>query len=196
MYSTTLRERYDAEARTYDRTRYNTRSGRRYEKARTRIIDSQLPRQGRFLDIAVGTGRSSEGLGRRFVGVDFSMEMMLRGRNRPPLVQADAFWLPFADLVFSGAICCRLMQMIPINRYLAFGAEAVRVLAPGAPLVVELWHTDDPYDCRRLNSWGLYDTFVHPSHLPDLFRPWMRWIYQSGRFNETGSFIAVYQESP
>ena len=102
-----------------------------------------MPRGGRLLDIATGTGDIALEALRHdadlcAVGADFSLEMMLRGRNKPGAERirwmgADTLALPFPndtfDAVTSGFM---LRNVIDVPRSLA---EQRRVVKPGGRMV-------------------------------------------------------------
>ena len=102
-----------------------------------------LPRYGRLLDVATGTGDIGyEALKRDLsldvVGVDLTREMMVRGRGKAgdlsfPFAEADALALPFADDSFDAATSGFMMRnVVDIRR--AF-AEQRRVVKPGGRVV-------------------------------------------------------------
>lgn len=102
-----------------------------------------LPRGGRLLDVATGTGDIGyEALKQdptlRAVGVDLTPEMMRRGRGKVagtsfPFAVADALALPFRDNVFDAATSGFMMRNVVDIRQ-AF-AEQVRVVRPGGRVV-------------------------------------------------------------
>jgi len=107
------------------------------------IGKAAIPRHGRMLDIATGTGDIAfEALARvegvLAVGADFAPNMMLVGQQRPGgnrvrWAAADALNLPFADASFDAVTHGFLVRnVIDIRR--AF-AEQRRVLKPGGRVV-------------------------------------------------------------
>ncbi len=108
-----------------------------------------LPPGGRLLDVATGTGDIAY-MARRLrpdvdvVGVDFTLEMMLVGREKAPhepvrFVQGDALALPFADNTFDAA-CSGFMMRNVVDIAQAF-AEQRRVVRPGGRVVcLEITH--------------------------------------------------------
>jgi demethylmenaquinone methyltransferase / 2-methoxy-6-polyprenyl-1,4-benzoquinol methylase len=124
---------------------------------RTVVELCNLPRYGRLLDVATGTGdigyealKSDVSLD--VVGVDLTREMMVRGRGKAaardgrdisfPFAEADALALPFADNSFDAATSGFMMRnVVDIRR--AF-AEQRRVVKPGGRVVcleITLPHT-------------------------------------------------------
>ncbi len=103
----------------------------------------QLPRGGRLLDVATGTGDIAyEALRQdptlRVAGVDLTREMMLYGRGKRsgqafPFVEGDALQLPFQDAAFDAA-CSGFMLRNVLDIRAAF-AEQARVVRPGGRIV-------------------------------------------------------------
>jgi demethylmenaquinone methyltransferase/2-methoxy-6-polyprenyl-1,4-benzoquinol methylase len=131
---------FDGVARNYDRT--NTvlsfgqdRSWRRATRSALALAAGQ-----RCLDLAAGTGVSTEELGRSgavVVGVDLSLGMLQVGhRARPtvPLLAGDALALPFPDGAFDAVtISFGLRNIVDTAGALK---ELARVTRPGGRLVV------------------------------------------------------------
>src|SRR5438132_8717109 len=70
-----------------------------------------------MLDVGIGTGRFAEYLsnsGFDVVGSDVSLSMMAKAREKGVrnLVQADAHYLPFRDMVFDGAIMVHVLHLV------------------------------------------------------------------------------------
>lgn len=131
---------FDGIARRYDVTNDVISLGqdRRWRK---RTVDAVDPRPGeRVLDLAAGTGTSSEPFadaGALVVPCDFSLGMLAEGkRRRPdlPFVAGDALHLPFADATFDAVtISFGLRNVADTERALA---EMLRVTRPGGRVVV------------------------------------------------------------
>lgn len=136
----------------------------------TRVVTAllaELPRDGRCLEIGIGTGRIALPLvqnGVHVVGVDISREMLGRlvanaAGSPPPIVQADATRLPFRDATFAAAIAVHVMHLIPPWRQAV--AELVRVLRPDGIMVVtgrygamrKAGAPDDRWDQRLLRRF-------------------------------------------
>ncbi|MEZ4591287.1 MAG: ubiquinone/menaquinone biosynthesis methyltransferase [Chloroflexota bacterium] len=108
------------------------------------IQQANLPKNGRLLDIATGTGDIAlEGLrqtpGLQAVGGDFTVEMMQAGKHLPerlPIqwVGSDTLALPFPDNYFDAVTSGFLMRNV-IDVPGAF-AEQMRVTKPGGRVVV------------------------------------------------------------
>lgn len=94
----------------------------------------------RVLDIAAGTGTSSNAIakaGATVVGLDFSAGMVKLGRLRHPeveFIQGDAMRLPFAESSFDAVTISFGLRNIEDPRIAL--AEMLRVLRPGGRLVV------------------------------------------------------------
>jgi demethylmenaquinone methyltransferase / 2-methoxy-6-polyprenyl-1,4-benzoquinol methylase len=131
---------FDGVAEKYDRT--NTVLAFGQDRAWRRHTREALDLRGgeRVLDLAAGTGVSTEELARSgafAIGADFSIGMLRVGRRaRPqvPLVAADALALPFADATFDAVtISFGLRNIVDPDAALR---ELARVTKPGGRLVV------------------------------------------------------------
>ena len=131
---------FDGVAARYDRTNtvLSMAQDRRWRRLTREALD---PRPGeRVLDVAAGTGVSTEELARSgatAVGLDLSLGMLRAGRlARPavPLVAGDALALPFAAGTFDAVtISFGLRNVVDVGTALA---ELARVTRPGGRLVV------------------------------------------------------------
>ncbi|HSP60419.1 MAG TPA: demethylmenaquinone methyltransferase [Ornithinimicrobium sp.] len=133
-------EMFDDVARRYDLTNTVLSGGmdHLWRRAVARAVDAS-PGE-RVLDIAAGTGTSSEPYADRGVGVvpaDFSLGMLREGyRRRPdlPFTAADAMALPFADGSFDVVtMSFGLRNVADVDLALR---EFLRVARPGGRLVV------------------------------------------------------------
>jgi len=138
-----VRQMFGQIAPRYDLMNRLMTGGRDVAWRRIVVREAKVPRGGRLLDIATGTGdivlealRHDADL--CAVGADFVFEMMLRGRDKPGAGRirwtgADALALPFPndtfDAVTSGFM---LRNVIDVPRSLA---EQWRVVKPGGRLV-------------------------------------------------------------
>lgn len=131
---------FDTVAPRYDLTNDVLSFGqdRRWRKAVVRTVDAQ-PGE-RVLDIAAGTGTSSEPWADRdieVVAADFSMGMLRVGHRRRPdlaFAAADAMRLPFADESFDVVtMSFGLRNVAVIDLALQ---EFLRVARPGGRLVI------------------------------------------------------------
>lgn len=107
------------------------------QRWRTRAIRS-LRSDGPILDLCAGTLDLAAALSKshRVIAVDFSAEMLERGKAKAPDVEtvvADAKSLPFEDETFGGAICGFGVRNIR-ELETALG-EVLRVLRPGGAFV-------------------------------------------------------------
>ena len=131
---------FDGVARNYDRTNtvLSLRQDRAWRRAVVRALD--LRPGERVLDLAAGTGTSTEpfaDLGANAVACDFSRGMLAVGAARRPdipFVAGDAVALPFADASFDAVtISFGLRNVVEPQRALA---ELLRVTRPGGRVVV------------------------------------------------------------
>ncbi len=131
---------FDPIASRYDATRgFPPEIGARIGAAFRQV--SGLPGGARLLEIGVGTGRIAIRLtsaGYRYIGLDISLKMMARLRERLPpgrdvaLVRGDATRLPLHDASVDGAVAVHVFHLIAgWERAIA---ELHRVLRPGGVL--------------------------------------------------------------
>ena len=131
---------FDGVARHYDRTNTVLSFGQDRLWRRATRTSLALTAGERCLDLAAGTGVSTEELARSgayVVGADLSLGMLQVGhkvRPQVPLVAADALALPFADATFDAVtVSFGLRNFVdPV----AGLAEMARVTRPGGRLVV------------------------------------------------------------
>jgi demethylmenaquinone methyltransferase/2-methoxy-6-polyprenyl-1,4-benzoquinol methylase len=131
---------FDGVAKRYDRTNTILSMGRDRSWRRATRSALALSSGERCLDLAAGTGVSTEELARSgalVVGADLSLGMLQVGhRVRPtvPLLAGDALALPFADATFDAVtISFGLRNIVDTAAALA---ELARVTRPGGRLVV------------------------------------------------------------
>jgi demethylmenaquinone methyltransferase / 2-methoxy-6-polyprenyl-1,4-benzoquinol methylase len=137
---TDVRRMFDAVARRDDLTNDVLSLGQD-RRWRRDVIDAVAPERGDLvLDLAAGTGTSSEPfveLGARVVPCDFSLGMLRVGKQaRPalPFTAGDATRLPFADATFDAVTISFGLRNIVDP--LAGLREMRRVTRPGGRLVV------------------------------------------------------------
>lgn len=144
---------FDGIARRYDLTNDVISLGqdRRWRAATIRAVDARP--NDRVLDLAAGTGTSSEPFAAAGVDVvpcDFSVGMLREGkRRRPdlPFTAGDATRLPFADASFDAVtISFGLRNVVDTEAALR---EMLRVTRPGGRLVVTEFSTP---------TWGPFRT--------------------------------------
>jgi len=110
---------------------------------RTVVQLCNLPRGGRLLDVATGTGdigyeALKQDATTRVVGMDLTREMMVRGQGKVaglsfPFAEGDALALPFGDDAFDAATSGFMMRNVTDIRR-AFQEQA-RVVRPGGRVV-------------------------------------------------------------
>ncbi|GAB4409120.1 MAG: class I SAM-dependent methyltransferase [Anaerolineales bacterium] len=125
------------------------------------------------LDVGTGTGHFAQflaGHGARVVGVDISRAMLRVAAAKPdmpPLVQADAAALPFADAAFDLVLSVTALEFVPDAARAA--AEMARVCRRGGRLVLGV-----------LNAWS----------------PWAWVRRRAARRNPSDPFAAAHFFSP
>ena len=129
---------FDGVAQRYDLTNsvLSFAQDRRWRRLTRAALD--LHRGDLVLDLAAGTGVSTEELARSgawAVATDFSLGMLRAGRGRAvPFVAGDALHLPYADGVFDAVtISFGLRNVVQHEQGLV---ELARVTRPGGRLVV------------------------------------------------------------
>ena len=130
----------DAIARSYDRKRFSSLSGRFFNNLEKRLIRkafSELARDSVIGDVPCGTGRLAEVLldsGFSVVGIDISPEMLATARERLDRfgerfrsVTSDAKTLADTGHRFDAALCARVLMHFPLPEQIAFlrGVAAV-----------------------------------------------------------------------
>ena len=132
-------------AEDYDRGRFDDPWGRLYRAREERAIRralKDLPRRGRVLDVACGTGRVTgllvnEGFD-EVVGTDVSTAMMEVAQRRLPHVeffQGDATHLPVDDQSFDAVTCIGLLMHLDTPARVAALRELARISR--GPVVVQ-----------------------------------------------------------
>lgn len=191
-----VRGMFNAIARRYDLLNHILSAGLHLRWKRFAAAASQVPRDGRALDVCSGTGDLAfllsshvgpEGL---VVGVDFAPEMLRIAQERASLrphfravqfVCADAEQLPFRDGSFDAVtIGFGIRNVVAVDQALR---EMFRVLRPGGRLVVLEFSRPVPRLVRFL--YNLYSATLipwigrilsgHPNayrYLPTSIRSW------------------------
>jgi SAM-dependent methyltransferase len=124
---------FDRIAGSYDETRGGMERGRRIAA----VVAGLLPADP-VLEVGVGTGLVAAGLaelGRPPVGVDLSLPMLARARDRIPgrLAVGDALRLPVGTGTVAGVYLVHVLHLV--GDVPAALAEVARVLRPGGTMV-------------------------------------------------------------
>jgi ubiquinone/menaquinone biosynthesis C-methylase UbiE len=140
-----IKEAYEKEAESYDKTRAWFQYGRFTRRERKLLFDL-LRRKGRVLFIACGTGRHIRfvvnQLGCEVIGLDLSRAMIEIARRklsetekeRVHFIVADAEHLPFRENAFDGVVCSRAFYLF-IDKFKAL-REAYYVLKKNGRLLL------------------------------------------------------------
>ncbi len=125
--------RFDRIAGSYDETRGGLDRGRRIAA----VVAALLPADP-VLEVGVGTGLVAAGLaelGRSPLGVDLSLPMLARARDRMPgrLAAGDALRLPVGTGTVAGVYLVHVLHLV--GSVPAALAEVARVLRPGGTMV-------------------------------------------------------------
>lgn len=154
-------------------------------KAELRALRALVPREGRGVEIGVGTGRFAQGLGIE-KGVDPAPSMRQRAQARGIHVQDGAAeQLPYPDEQFDYALLVTTISFVDdLHQTLA---EAYRVLKPTGSLIVGMVDRDHPLGQRyRAQSNG--DPFYRAANFrtPDEVVAAMRTVgFQGFAFRQT-----------
>ena len=145
LWQAATRFTYDESvAATYD----ETRGGAARAQAAAEAVDSLLPKGGRVLELAVGTGIVGAELvarGNLVHGVDVSTAMLRQARIRLPghVAAASATELPIADRRCDAVVAIWLLHLLDDSEPVI--AEVGRVLRPGGVFIT----TTDKSDAGR-----------------------------------------------
>ena len=110
---------YDRESVIYDETRYIKNKYRYYTACVAEKIVLRFLREGRILELGVGTGRFAQPFSERheYVGIDISRGMLSvakeKLRDKVELILMDAESLGFKDESFDNIICIHTFKFFP-----------------------------------------------------------------------------------
>nr|WP_238174728.1 class I SAM-dependent methyltransferase [Kribbella kalugense] len=142
LWKTTSTYTYDEDvAYSYD----DTRGGLPRAQAAAAAVDSLLPKGGRVLELAVGTGivgAELVALGNLVHGVDLSPAMLQHARLRLPghVLAADAATLPVADRRCDAVVAIWLLHLLDDSEPVI--AEVARVLRTDGVFITTTEKTD------------------------------------------------------
>jgi ubiquinone/menaquinone biosynthesis C-methylase UbiE len=148
---------FDRIAEAYDATRGGVERGHEY----SRVINPLFSTHGRTLEVGVGTGIIALPLresGRDIVGIDLSLPMALRARDRlgARVVVGDALRLPVCDDSVDDAYSVWVLHLVADVRGAL--AEVARVLRPGGRYVAVTSLTHRPTDDVGALTWDMQTT--------------------------------------
>jgi septum formation protein len=163
LWKTTSAYTYDETvASTYD----ETRGGLTRAVAAAEAVDSLLPKGGRVLELAVGTGivgAELVALGNLVHGMDLSEPMLRHARVRLPghVAAADAVRLPIADRRCDAVVAVWLLHLLDNSEPVI--AEVARVLRSDGVFVTTTEKTDASRyaDARGPNDTRSQDSLAH-----------------------------------
>jgi SAM-dependent methyltransferase len=153
-------------AANYDQQRFGGPSGAWVNARELALVRSLLPPSGRVLDLAAGTGRLSADLCERGywpVALDASAAMLARARqaSAAPVIQGDAFHLPFDNAAFDAVVALRLIFHLPDPAPVF--AEMARVLRPGGVAIFDTYRwSPRAWAALAPQRWGAR-VYAHPS---------------------------------
>ena len=138
-----IKEMFNRISGQYDLMNRLMTFGRDLAWRRLLVAIAELPKNGRVLDVGTGTGDVAFEFLRFYptshvIGVDFSIAMINKGRERPGgrrirWCQGDALQLPFPDSTFDAVTSGFLVRNV-MNVRAAF-EEQIRVIRPGGRVV-------------------------------------------------------------
>lgn len=144
--------REDGYAERYRDRRFHTGSGPGTHRREIRALESLLATQpktaGRWLDVPSGAGRMTEFMpGAHTVRCDRDPAMVQAATQADgPRVAASIHRLPFADGVFDGALCFRLLHHIPTSEERRVILSELRRVVDG-PLIASF------FDAQSVQHW-------------------------------------------
>ena len=192
---------YADEALHYDADRFGGLNGQLYDQIHYNLLletlldkkSTTIGKKTNILDVATGTGRTSTKLvqdGFNVTGLDLTSEMLRHAvkkqkkDKKAQFIQGNALKLPFASHSFDGVVCCRMLQMIPLNFYENFAEEVSRVLKPDGLMIVEVWNEKyrkiRQMGSNRPNSQGEYDTYIKPHQSKKIFGQQNQYVDMAG----------------
>jgi ubiquinone/menaquinone biosynthesis C-methylase UbiE len=121
----------------YDNRAYDSRIPlqRYWQRRRCEIVTEMARGCEKVLDLGCGSSRTLLGLKGHVVGLDIQVNKLRFARvYQVPLVNGDAFCLPFPDQTFDCVVCSQVIEHLPSGD--GPFAEMVRVLKPRGRLII------------------------------------------------------------
>ncbi|AZQ36639.1 class I SAM-dependent methyltransferase [Streptomyces cyaneochromogenes] len=172
----TTRTFYDAIAEDYAELFQDELAHRPLERAVLGVFAELVEGDGPVADLGCGPGRTTArlaALGLPVFGVDLSESMLAIARRENPglrFEQGSMMELDLPDGALAGALSFYSSIHTPVDRLPALFAEFLRVLAPGAPLLVAFQAGDEHRHHDRPFGHPVSLTFQRrrPEHIADL----------------------------
>jgi ubiquinone/menaquinone biosynthesis C-methylase UbiE len=173
------RRSYERRADSYDTDRLSTDTQRLWHSHDLEALDALLPRSGRILEVACGTGRLTIPLartGRTIVGMELADAMLRKavGKSRDEStawVQGNAVKLPFRNEAFDALYAVRFVNLFHARDLKPVCDEFLRVIRPGGTLVIHisnaLYGAGISLLRQRLGTYNKYSLW--PWQLSELF---------------------------
>lgn len=191
MRPDTYKSFYTDEANFYHDRRYQTRYGRIFKILHHESIAKLLhkePRNARLLEVACGTGHTTEllsALGFKVYACDLTPAMMYYAKQRLSekkardvgFVETDAMSLPFADNTFDLVVSTRFLHLFPFTEQQILLTEMLRVLKPNGHILIDFdnwfsrWLLAVPYAVynlvcyQRLAPFSIYNKITKTKNM-------------------------------
>ncbi len=145
---------YDAEAATYDSSRFSDNFGVHLDNVHKQILETLVDSTGQLLlEVGIGTGRFGVWLakkGFRVVGVDISRQMLKKAKEKAyrmntdiDVIIADVHYLPFGRGLFDNCICINVLEHF--SNISAFLKEVRHVIKSQGSFVFNFANSQSPY---------------------------------------------------
>lgn len=138
---------YSKESLKYHSLRYESYYGRIFNQFHGMVLSSLLPKNGFGLEVACGTGHSTELIALRvdkLIACDMTPAMMDQAisrvekfRDKCSFLETDAFSLPFQDESFDVVIATRFLHLFDSEMQTSALTEMLRVLKKDGLIIVD-----------------------------------------------------------